>query len=83
MVTYGAAKGKIAAALGVSKGALINAEAYVAAAERYPELQAKDIPQHRAIAMAQTLDALPDEVRPAGARTIAFAACEHTGAACR
>lgn len=49
--------------IGVPEPTIRLAEKHVAAAEKYPELQAPGIPQEAAITMAKTLDSLPEEER--------------------
>jgi ParB-like chromosome segregation protein Spo0J len=60
----GAPKEEIAGALGVSKGALINAEKHVAAIEKYPELSISPT-QKDAIDAARALDQMPVDRRTA------------------
>lgn len=61
--TYEAPKSDVAEAIGVSVGKLVKDEQHVAAAEKYPELQASEISQRTAIEIAKSLDVLPEPVR--------------------
>jgi hypothetical protein len=61
--TYDAPKSDVAQALGVSVGKLVKDEQHVAAAEKYPELQAPEITQRAAIEIAKSLDVLPEPER--------------------
>jgi hypothetical protein len=57
--TYAAPKVDVAQAIGVSTGALVNAEQHVAAMERYLVLGGPEVSQKQALAMAKVLDLLP------------------------
>lgn len=55
----------IAERTGIPTTTIHHARAHVAAAERYPELSLPHIPQDHALAIAASLDNLPDDERPA------------------
>jgi ParB-like chromosome segregation protein Spo0J len=58
-----APKADVAQAIGVSVGKLVKDEQHVAAAEKYPELQAPEVTQRAAIEIGKSLDVLPEPVR--------------------
>jgi hypothetical protein len=53
----------VADAMGIPQRTLSDAEAYVAALERYPELQRPGVPMKDVLTMAKTLDAMDLDVR--------------------